>query len=321
MKKYVVLVCVSLTLILTVVATGYNYISDIEYTSAVRVERQLAKESLIYSGTVEYSDASTCTSTGNGMVQSVLVNNGDFVSVGDPIIIAYETDNDISKTDIMSALTSNNYDLIASMLESDSTLKVYEAQSNGIVSSLSMEENSIFQKGQTIFKISPENSFQVQINVTENDIRKVEVGQTAEIKCKAITKTLHGVVKSIDKSAKQTSTGTAKETTVKVIVKIEDDCEEIKSGYTASCSINVSEKQDTLLLPYNAVASDGEDGEYVYLYRDGDVVKQNVKSGKEYNNGIEITEGLSEGDIVISDMSEVKNISKTVVDEVKPYEE
>lgn len=321
MKKYVVLVCLSLTLILTVIATGYSYISDIEYKSAVRVEKVLAKESLIYSGTVEYSNAYSCISTGNGMVQSVLVNNGDFVSEGDPIVIAYETDKEISKNDIMSAITANNYDFIKSMLESDSALKVYEAKANGLVSSLSLEENSVFQKGQTLFKISPENSFQIQVNITENDIKKVEIGQEVEVKCKAVSKTLHGVVNSIDKSAKQTSTGSGKETTVKVIVKIEDDCEEIKSGYTASCSINISEKNDVVLLPYNTVATDGENKEYVYLYKNGSVEKRIVKCGKEYNNGIEIKEGLVEGDIVISDISEVNNPSKTVVDEVKPYEE
>lgn len=320
MKKYVILVCVSLTLILTVLATGYNYISDIEYTSAMRVEKTLAKESLIYTGLVEYSNASTCTSKGNGMVQSVLVNNGDFVSEGDPIVIAYETESEIPKSDIMSAITANNYDLISSILESNSTLSVYEAKTSGIISSLNLDGNSLYQKGQTLYKISPENSFQIQVNVTENDISKVEIGQTVLIECKAVSNTLKGVVKGIDKSAKQTSTGTGKETTVKVIIQIEDDCEEIKSGYTASCSINISEKADTLLLPYSAVATDENGVDYVYLYKNGTVVKHTVNCGKEYNNGIEIKKGLSEGDIVISDLAEVKDISRAIVNEVAPYE-
>lgn len=321
MKKYIILTIVSFTIILTVFATGYSRVDNIEYLSAVRVEKTTAVESLIYSGTVEYANSQSCSSGGQGVVQSVLVSNGDYVREGDPILIAYQTESEVSTTDIMSAVTDGNYDEIYSLLGEESSIIAYNAPGSGIVSSLSLEENSVFQKGQTLFKISPENSFQIQINVTEKDISKVSVGQSVAVECKAIENALSGTVSSVDKSAKQTTTTTGKETTVKVVVTIDDECDDIKPGYTAECTINVSEAENTVLIPYSCITADENGEELVYLY-DGERAEPHyIVCGKEYNNGVEVKAGLDVNDLILSEASNVENINRVVVNEVKSYEQ
>lgn len=321
MKKYIILSLISLSLILTVIATGYTKVKSIEYASAVRIEGETAVEQLNYSGTVEYKNSSVCVSSGTGMVQSVLVNNGDYVKKGDYIVIAYQTESELSKTDILSAITSGDYDKLNSMFENNSSVVVYEAGSSGIISDLSLEESSVIHKGQTLFKISPENSFQVQINVTENDIPKIQVGQSVRIDCKAASDVFRGTVSSISKSAKQTTTASGKETTVKVTVQIDDANSELRSGYTAACCITVAKAENVLLAPYNGVAKDECGDNFVYLLCDSAVKKHYVICGKEYNNGIEIKDGLLSGDIILSDISEVENPENAVVDEVRVNEQ
>lgn len=320
MKKYLVLVTLSICVILTVFATGYSRVNDIEYVSAIRVEKTTAVLNLTYNGTVEYSNAVTASAASNGMVQSVLVSNGEYVSAGEPILIVYETDADITSREIMSAIAANDYDKLKSLLQSDSSLNIYYAEKNGIISSLSADENLIYQKGQTLFKISQEDSFQIQINVLEKDISKIKTGQNVSIECKALDKKLHGQVKSIDKSARQTASSSGKETTVRVIIEIEEQSEQIKSGYTATCVIKAEEKNDVLLIPYVSLNSDEEDNSFVYLYNNGVAEKRFVTCEQEYDAGVEVTQGLKEGDIIIADAAEVKNPEKTVVDEVASYE-
>ena len=317
MKKYIILTLLSLSIILTSFATGYTKINSIDYVSAVKVESMTAREILNYSGTVEYKNSSVYTSGGTGMIQSVLVSNGDFVEKGDPIITVYETDAEISQSDIMSAVTSGNYDSLTNMLDGDFSVTVYEAKTSGIISSLDMEEGSVFRKGQTLFKISPEKSFQIQINVVEKDIPKIKVGQNVKIDCKAISDILYGKVKSICDSAKQTTTTTGKETTLKVIIDIDDCNEEIKSGYTAACSITVSEKENTLLVPYSSLGAEENGKNFVYILNDRKIDKRYVTCGAEYNNGLEITKGLKSGDIIVYNSSSVEDIDNTVVNEVR----
>lgn len=320
MKKYVILTLISISLILTVIATGYKRVNNIDYTSAIEVENTTALENLIYTGTIEYSNSYACTAKGTGMVQSVLVNDGDFVSNGDPIIVCYQTESEISKSDIMSAITSNNYDSLTSMFEKDASVIVYNAEADGIISGLDTEEGSVFQKGQSLFKISPEDSYQIQVNVTEKDIPKVEIGQAVKIDCKAVSKILSGTVHSIGSSAKQTTTTTGKETTIKVIIIINDECEEIKTGYTASCSINVEKKENTLLIPYNSLGTDKNNENFVYILSNGVLKQHYVVCGKEYNNGVEVINGLKEGDIILSEISEGEKLNNIVIDEVAVYE-
>lgn len=317
MKKYIILTLLSLSIILTTFATGYTKINSIDYVSAVKIENTTAREILNYNGTVEYRNSSVCTSNGTGMVQSVLVNNGDFVEKGDPILTVYQTDAELSKSDIMSSITSGNYDSLTTMFDSDFSVTLYEAKASGIVSSLDLEEGGVFQKGQTLFKISPEKSFQIQINVVEKDIPKIKVGQNVKIDCKAVSDILYGTVSSIGNSAKQTTTTTGKETTVKVIIGIDDSNEEIKSGYTAACAITVSEKENTLLVPYSSIGANENGKNFVYIMNDSKIEKRYVTCGAEYNNGQEIKKGLKSGDIIVYDASNVENLDSTVVNEVR----
>lgn len=317
MKKYIILTLTTLSVILIIFASGYSKVSEIEYVSAVKIEKTTAVEKLNYNGTVEYNNAIVCTSGGTGVVQSVMVNNGDYVEKGDPVLTVYQTDTELTRSDIMSYASSGNYDELTSLFDGDIAVKVYEAESSGLVSSLDVTEGSVFQKGQALFKVSPEQSFQVQINVLEKDVPRIKVGQKVSIDCKALSNILCGKVKSIGRSASQVSTSMGKETTVKVLISIDDSDPDIKSGYTAVCSITLSEKKDTLLIPYCSVKEEDNGKNYVYYVNDNKIQKRYISFGTEYSNGLEIKKGLNDGDIIVYDASSIGEADNTVVNEVR----
>ena len=317
MKKYILLSLTSLSVILIIFASGYSKVLEIEYVSAVKIEKTTAFEKINYNGTVEYNNSSVCTANGTGVVQSVLVNNGDYVEKGDPVLTVYQTDTELTRADIMSYAASGDYEELADMLNGDISVSVYEANASGLINSLDFNQGSVFQKGQTLFKVSPEQSFQVQINAVEKDIPRIKVGQKVRIDCKALSDMLYGTVKSIGSSASQTSTSMGKETTVKVLISIDDQNSEIKPGYTALCSITLAEKKNTLLIPYSSVKQDDNGKNYVYYVNKNRVQKHYVTVGTEYSNGLEIKNGLNTNDIIVYDASCVKEIDKTTVNEVR----
>ncbi|MBQ1546381.1 MAG: HlyD family efflux transporter periplasmic adaptor subunit [Clostridia bacterium] len=311
MKKTVFLIITSAVMVLAIFAVGYTKIEGIEYTSALRVMPSEGREYVVCSGTVEYAGSRSVQAEGNGAVQAVFMRNGDSVHEGDAVMTVLETSAQLNVTDLISALSSGG----ASSLLSSGTVRVYTAQSSGIISGLDVDAGGFYTKGQTLFSVSEQNSYQVSVNVSERDIKKIEKGQTVEITCPALEKSMRGTVSSIGSTAKQTSTQTGKSVTVKVIVAVNEPPHDLRTGYTAECSILTDIKSDILVLPYSAVRTEGGKA-FVYISRDTYLEECAVTLGKEFSSGVEIMDGLSEGDIVAADIMTVKDPASTVVNEV-----
>lgn len=85
------------------------------------------------------------------------------------------------------------------------------------------------------------------------------------------------------------------------------------SGYSAKGKIVTSESQE-FLVPYEAIQAEENGTEYVFLQKNGRAKKQYVTTGKEYEDGIAVTKGLSSGDLVLSnplDIYEGQHLKET----------
>lgn len=149
-----------------------------------------------------------------------------------------------------------------------------------------------------ILKIVGNKSF-VKIFVNEKDISKVCIGQPAEITGTAFpNRTYSGVVDNIASCASKQYIGAIEETVVIVNVKITDEDDYIKSGYTADVKILTSEPCSVNIIPYEAVNQDNS-GEFVYVLNSGVAVRKDITTGMELGEGIEIKSGLSEDDTLL----------------------
>ena len=319
MKKIIAAVTVTLALILIVFAVGYTRVGSTELVRGVRVSRRTAVERLNYTGTVEYAGSASSCAKGSGIVQSVFFKNGDVVEQGDVVLAVLETYADIGSADILSALSSGSAENAASLLSGGGAASVYTAASSGVLSGLDLDKGGVFLKGQTLFKVSGQQTFQVQLAVSEKDISRVKKGQGVTVDCRALPNMLSGVVTSVGDTASQTGSSSGKMTAVKVTVAIEGSCADLKPGYTADCSIVTSKKEEALLAPYSAVLHDEAGGAFVYLSKGSFAEKTAVTEGGEYSNGVEISQGLSDGDIIVYDAAKVSDSSRTVVSEVTVY--
>ncbi len=158
------------------------------------------------------------------------------------------------------------------------------------------DTDSQYSTDTTAFTISGDSSMLLSVSVDELDINSVTQGQTADVTFDAIEdKTFEGTVTKVSNTA-SASGGVAKYT---VEITVPKD-EKMKAGMNASATITIEEKENIVTIPVNALQ---ERGEEVFVYTEQDDEgnlsgEQQVTTGLSDGENVEITEGLSEGDVV-----------------------
>jgi HlyD family secretion protein len=210
----------------------------------------------------------------------------------------------------------------------------------GTVSALNKEQGEIalgsqFQKD-VILVIGDLRQMEAQVNVDENDVGSIAIGQKAEIQVDALPdRTLNGVVSEISNSANTSGNGTTEQKTEFAIkITITDPPKELRPGMTASAEIITKTEEQALSVPIQSVAvrtidqlakkgekrKDAEkrfhadkDGfaEIVFCVEDGKAVAKQVKTGIQSENLIQILTGLKGGEEVVT--GSYRAISKDLV--------
>ena len=199
----------------------------------------------------------------------------------------------------------------------------------GTISDLNKEQGEIaigsqFQED-VIMIVADLSEMEAQVNVDENDIVSVQIGQIAEIKVEALFgETLRGVVYEIANSANTDAQGTQNQKTeFEVKIAIEGEISRLRPGMTASANVSTQTKVDVVGIPIQSVAVrtidqltlEGEeieaaekrftaddDGfvEIVFSVEDdGSVLARQVKTGIQSDDIIEILSGISADEEVV----------------------
>jgi len=199
----------------------------------------------------------------------------------------------------------------------------------GTISDLNKEQGEIaigsqFQED-VIMIVADLSEMEAQVNVDENDIVGVQIGQIAEIKVDALFgETLRGVVYEIANSANTDAQGTQNQKTeFEVKIAIEGEISRLRPGMTASANVSTQTKVDVVGIPIQSVAVrtidqltlEGEeieeaekrftaddDGfvEIVFSVEDdGSVLARQVKTGIQSDDMIEILSGISADEEVV----------------------
>ncbi len=183
--------------------------------------------------------------------------------------------------------------------------------------------------GTEIIRIANLNEMEVKVDVNENDIIRVNEGDTAFIQVDAyFGEEFQGVVTSIANSADAAMLSDDQVTNFEVRIRVlpesyshlqrEDrpHLSPFRPGMSATVDIQTERVTNVLSLPIQAVttregaAQDEEDDsggssmarqrEVVFLYEDGKVHMARVRSGIQDTQHIEIREGLEEGQVVVT---------------------
>ena len=210
----------------------------------------------------------------------------------------------------------------------------------GTISDLEKEQGEIaigsqFQED-VILVISDMSEMEAQVNVDENDIVSVQLGQEAEIEVDALSnQTLIGRVDEIANTANVDAEGTTdQKTEFEIKISIIDPLPSLRPGMTASADVFTKTNENAISVPIQSVAvrtvdqlklegqsrADAEklytpdrDGfvEIVFCIEDGHAMAKQVTTGIQSDDLIEILSGLVEGEEVVS--GSYRAISKDLV--------
>lgn len=201
---------------------------------------------------------------------------------------------------------------------------------DGTISDLNKEQGEIaigsqFQED-VILVVADLTEMEAQVNVDENDIVNVQVGQEAEVEVDALFgETLKGTVYEIANTANTDAQGTASQKTeFEVKIAIIGETGKLRPGMTASADISTMTKTDVVAIPIQSVAVrtidqltlEGEDVtdaeerftadadgfvEIVFAVSDdGNVTARQVETGIQSDSMIEITSGIDAGEVVVT---------------------
>lgn len=185
----------------------------------------------------------------------------------------------------------------------DSTTVV--APRSGVVTLKYLEEGTIippgtstFSQGTSIVQISDVTRMFVDCAVDETDIGKIRVGQPVRILTEAYPgRQLPGVVRRINPAATTEQNITA----IKVRVEILNFQKlDLRPGMSATCEFILLAKPNVLVAPAQAVRN--ENGRTYVKVKTADPKKpaeRDIKVGATGNDGVEVVEGLKEGEEVV----------------------
>ena len=226
---------------------------------------------------------------------------------------------------------------------------------DGVVSKLSVEKGervvgTAQMSGTEIMTIANLSSMEVNVDVNENDINRLSLGDTATIEVDAfLDKKFKGIVTEIASSATVAGTGTDEVTNFAVKVRILQESYEglnnkgktsspFKPGLSATVDIQTESKKG-LVVPIQSVTVREDEGadaqksdkpadeekaekkqkskakEYVFVVDGGKVKQVEVKTSIQDDQNILITSGLKSGQQVVS--APYAAISKTLKNDMQ----
>lgn len=169
------------------------------------------------------------------------------------------------------------------------------------IASLDVEVNENVAAGQQVAVVSCGDKFEVTVDLPESLIGSVDIGTSATVRFGAIpNQTFAGEVSEV---AVASAAGTAG---FPVVIRLLEYSAALRSGLAADVSFlfDTSAADGTFVLPVSAVINN-PDGTYVYVAEpggDGEAIvrRRPVRLGELTQLGIEIMEGVSIGDRVIT---------------------
>lgn len=253
-------------------------------------------------------------------VEALLVNEGDYVTVGTPIFRMNSKDAEKIIQSYKDAMDQAQEKVESAQSKVDSTQDSYEnytitAPISGQVISKSIKAGDNISKSSsgstTMAVIYDLSEVTFEMSVDELDVRSVAVGQRVEVTADAIEgKTFTGTVTNISLESSQSNGVTNYPVTVTL-----DEVGDLLPGMNVDGRIILDEAEDTLMIPVDALMR----GNRVYIKDDTVTEAQGtvpagfraveVETGLVNDEYVEILNGLAEGEIVYVSESSKNSVS------------
>lgn len=169
---------------------------------------------------------------------------------------------------------------------------VIKAPISGVISEKTMNIGQMASAGTALAKVNNISSLYATIQIPQDKINNVKIGQPATVTLDGSDKTYNGIVQNIDLSA---------DTTARVFnckIKVDNIDNMLHPGVFGKVELISEQKTEIIAVPINALV--GTEGDYsVFINENGTAKKQKVTIGDTDENNVQITSGIKDGDQVI----------------------
>lgn len=298
--------------------------------SAVSVKIETVKESnvantLDYVGMIEENSSTGLSFSTMGTIEKIYVSEGDYVSVG-KLLAKLDPASAQSMLDAADALlkqAQDAYDRLKSVHDKgslteiqmvDIETKLQQAQSSydiakknlgncslhapvsGVVGKRMAEAGEYAVIGKTVLTILDISSVKVRVSVPENEISAIDSDCKSTITISALSnKRFKG--KKIGKSVMANSISH----TYPVYIDLSNPQKELLPGMVCKVELTPDKKCQSIVVPIGIIQTMADGQKFVWSDKGGIAKRTFVTTGLAKGNGVEITSGLSAGDLIISE--------------------
>lgn len=176
---------------------------------------------------------------------------------------------------------------------------VITASQSGTLLSKEVEVGTYLQPGMRLMDIGDTESLYMESDILVSEIGKIKEGATVLVSHDDLGIDGKGVVRKIyPKAFSKVSDLGIEQKRIKVQIDIKESLPRLRPGYDMDIKIVVNRKEDTWLVPENAVFQD-EGKDYVFVVENNRALLREIRKGLESDKLIEVMEGLKEGEAVI----------------------
>jgi HlyD family secretion protein len=171
---------------------------------------------------------------------------------------------------------------------------------DGIVTELNVSEGQMNSLAQPVIVVQDTKDLQVKIQLSKYDAPTVKVNQIVNITYN--DKVYKGKIASIDptadKNSNQSMSANSSEVYQNAYIDIENP-EGLVIGFNVDVDILTAQNEKTLVVPIEAVISDNNGTDFVYVVKNGKTSKKSINLGIISDIEAEIKSGLTKGEELI----------------------
>jgi len=172
---------------------------------------------------------------------------------------------------------------------------VIRAPFSGIAGLRMVSPGAYVKKGDDIVRLENISAIKLDFRVPEVFVSQLKVGQLVDIRLdafpdEAFTGRIYAVEPVVDERTR----------TVLVRARVDNTGFKLKPGMFVRVAVTLSTRPNAILVPETAIWPQGQDS-YVYRVVDGKAILTKIAMGQRRPGEVEVTEGLSPGDVVVTE--------------------
>jgi membrane fusion protein (multidrug efflux system) len=164
----------------------------------------------------------------------------------------------------------------------------------GVVSKRNVKVGNLIQVNQPLFKIDDFDPLEAMIDVPEREMRLIQAGQPVQMLVDALPDAVFAGNVARVSPVVDANTGT-----FRVVAQFKDDSGRLRSGMFGRVRVVYDQRADVLVVPRAALVGDDKDAA-VFVVENDVAKRRKVQLGYADGGKVEITDGLADGDKVVT---------------------